>query len=133
MISIQLYGPSIHSEHISRWLRYRELDPKLVDGVPHLGYIAISDTGIGVAAGFLRMCEGNYAIIDGFITNPTCRPSDRNEALNLVTAKLVSVAKERNIAKLWAFTMDESILERAKKHGFAHMPHSFMVLEGNKE
>lgn len=123
-LSVKLYKSLEHADMLKYWLIYRDMDPTLVNDLPHLGYIVE-----GIAAGFLRQCEGPYGLIDGYITNPTKTSEERNEALDIITESLINDAKAKGINHLLAFTRDNGILERAKKHGFAHLPHHFMVFE----
>lgn len=126
-ICIQQYDMDAHLEQL-RWLfLQRKMNPKIAYEAPKRGYIVLDERNFPVAAGFLRYCEGNYALIDGFITDPAQPGVIRDKALDLLTKRLIKRAKGR---KILAFTSDAGILERAKKHGFAHLPHSFMVLEG---
>ncbi len=94
---------------------------------PRVGYIVLDEFNYPVAAGFLRKCEGNYMFVDGFITNPCHPPEIRNKALDLLTKRLIKRAKGR---KILAFTTDNCIITRAKKLGFAHLEHQFLVHKG---
>lgn len=126
------YTPGLHYDHLKRWALYRDLPESTVKDIPHLGFIVIKESNIGVAAGFLRRCEGDYAIIDGYMTNPTCSSQERNEALDMITQSIVNTTKTHGISKILAFTADAGIVERAKKHGFALLPHTFIVYPGAK-
>lgn len=87
----------------------------------------MDDRNYPVAAIFLRYCEGNYALVDGLITDPAQPSHVRDKALDLLIKRIVKRAKGR---KVLAFTTDDGILERVKKLGFTHQPHSFVIWEG---
>lgn len=127
-LAIRRYDFFAHSEMLRYLFLQRRMDPGLAYEAPKAGYIVMDEFNFPVAAGFLRKCEGNYAFIDGFITNPCHPPEIRNKALDLLTKRLVRRAKGR---KILAFTTDNCILTRAKKHGFAHLQgHQFLVHKG---
>lgn len=115
---------AIHRPELQRWLIRHDLAPLLVDSLPRIGFVVD-----GVGAGFLRVCEGSYGLIDGYITNPVADKVDRNAALELITDSLIRAAKAMNIQRILAFTTDASVITRAKKHGFAQLPHVFLVRE----
>ncbi len=121
---IEPYIDSIHRPEMQRWLSRHRLSPLLADDLPRNGFVVD-----GVAAGFLRICEGNYGLIDAYITNPEALPAHRNEALEMITKSLLRTAKAMGINRVLAFTTDECIITRAKKHGFAQLPDTFLVLE----
>lgn len=123
-LAIQRYDMYRHMEMLRYLFLQRKLDPQMIYEAPKVGYLVLDHNNYPVAAGFLRKCEGNFAFIDGFITDPNQPPDTRNSALDLLTKRLVKAARGR---KIIAFTVDECIITRAKKHGFAHMPHVLMV------
>lgn len=108
------------------------MDKSLLNDLPEIGFLAFKDNK-PIAAGFIRQCEGDYGLIDSFITNPTALPSHRDEALNLVTKQLVIKAKAMRLKMLTAYTTDENTRVRAEKHEFVKLPHSVMVLDLSKK
>jgi hypothetical protein len=103
--------------HINRWLKLRSL-PEVIDSdLPEYGYIVhVNDVPVG--AGFLRRCEGNIALIDSMITNPESSKAVRHEALDCIANNLISAANLMDIKALNCLTIDSSIMDRAKRHGF---------------
>lgn len=118
------YIASIHKPELQRWLIKHKLAPLLTDDLPRIGFVVD-----GVAAGFLRVCEGSYGLIDGYITNPAVEGPKRHEALEAITKSILRAARAMDIHRILTFTTDECIISRAKKHGFAQLPHTFLVLE----
>lgn len=104
-----------------------------VEALPKLGYGVISDNQL-IAAGFIRLMEGGeFGMLDGYITNPKFSPKQRNQALDLLTQKMINVAKDNQLKKIFAFTKEGCILTRAKNHGFTHLPHALMVYDTIEE
>lgn len=127
-LAIQRYDIYRHMEMLRYLFLQRQMNPALVYEAPKIGYVVMDQFNYPVAAGFLRKCEGNYAFFDGLITNPGHPSEYRSKALDLLIKKLVKRAKGR---KILAFTTDNGILTRAKKHGFAHLQgHEFLVHKG---
>lgn len=85
--------------------------------LPENGYIVFKgDQCVGM--GFLRLVEGFYGMMDGYITDPTALPNLRNQALEEITNALIERAKELKLKKVLAFAIDPNILKRAHEHGF---------------
>lgn len=90
--------------------------------MPEIGYTAYKD-GTPIAVAFLRRCEGQVAILDSLCTNPKAKSEDRHEAIDLLVNKIIEQCDYMKIKSLFAFTVDEGILERSKKHGFIKQAH----------
>lgn len=96
--------------------------------MPSLGWIAFwGDTKI--AALFLRRCEGNVAIFDSLVTDPLQPGVLRDLANDALIAQAVEEAYELNLTRIIAFSLDKNTLERVKKHGFIHQPHTLVSLD----
>lgn len=98
---------------LNAWLKARGLGPVTAASLPALGLIAP-----GVAAGFLRRCEGQVGIFDSFATNPAACPVMRHKALDEIYKRLIAQAYELGIDKLIGFSVDAGTVERSKRHGF---------------
>jgi hypothetical protein len=97
--------------------------------LPKLGFIAYCNSEYQyIAAGFLRMVEGNIAQIDTLVTNPAIESSIRHEALNLIVDKLLESAKELKLLGVYAFTSDYSTIKRAEETGFRVKNQSVITL-----
>jgi hypothetical protein len=92
---------------------------------PEHGYMAYQDD-IPIAASFLRKCEGNYAIIDSLITDPGAPSDKRHDAIDLITGNLISLAKDLGFKSLLCFSIDDSTIARARRHGFTETNHVTM-------
>lgn len=119
------YTQNIHFDDLSAISKLRELFYN-IENVPQIGYVAYEDNMTRdpdkmIAAGFLRQCEGNYAIFDGLITNPEVAASVRSEAIDMVVECLINTAKSLKINKIIGFSTDKNTLIRALKFGFTHL------------
>lgn len=122
------YEKKAHLGFLRMWLLERGLDISLASDLPDIGFIA-QDGAFPIAAGFLRIVEGNAGIVDGFISNKLKEGSSRHEALDLLTEKLISCAKEQGLSQLIAYTIDTHTIERAKKHGFQTAQHTLLCMK----
>jgi len=118
-------GPQVRG--MIQLLESRNMSPGLINDLPVFGLIAY-DNGEPVAAGFLRDIEGPYAMLDSYITNPNAPAKVRNRALNLITDKLIKVARLNDKVKLLAFTADLHTHWRSLEHGFTYLPHTFSAI-----
>lgn len=110
------------------WLtRHGHIDIAL-DELPALGYAVCSDTGIPLAMGFLRLAEGNMAIIDSLVSKPNCKPSEVSEAIDTLFEKLLQVATDLKIKYVVGATVKNSLVRRTtKKHGFILSPFKLLI------
>lgn len=114
-------------EHINSWLKHRGHPIAERDEMPEIGFVAWEGER-RVAAVCLHRCEGNYAWINGLVTNPEISPIKRSNAIDLVVQKLIATAKELKIKGILGFSVDEGTLKRSEKHGFRKMPHTMILL-----
>lgn len=82
-----------------------------------------------VAIGALRMAEGPMCIFDSMATDQSVTGSIRNEALDALTKTILEKAKELGFKAIMAWTVNDSIMKRAAKHGFKTMPQILIVKE----
>lgn len=117
---------------INDWFRQRDKDRAItrVSELPCIGVLAVED-GVGIAAGFIRLVEGDMGFMDSFISNPSCSAELRDLALDQIGIKLIKIAKANKIKRLIAFSVDNNTLTRACKHGFIIFPHVFTMLAIN--
>ena len=92
-----------------------------VETLPKIGFMVQYDAQ-PVAFGFLRRLEGGYAQFDTFVTDPKASPEHRNEALNLLTEKLINEAKVLELRGVYAISSDVSVIRRAVETGFVLLP-----------
>ncbi len=119
-------------KHINEFFRKRETSSILSSDLPQHGLIAF-EAGAPIAAGFLRLVEGNLAMLDSYVTDPSVDPVLRDSALDRLTTKLVKIAKANNIKLLMAFSSDINTLHRTQRHGFTTLPHVFTMLSFSGE
>jgi hypothetical protein len=104
---------------LQKWLDRHGHIEIVLDELPALGYAVCSDTGIPLAMGFLRLAEGNMAIIDSVVSNPDRKPREVSEAIDTLFDKLVQVSTDLRIKYLVGATVKNSLVRRTtKKHGF---------------
>lgn len=132
MIKIEKYYHHAHYALAETLLALRDLPTRFIYDLPENGYIAFSQ-GQCVAMGFLRIIEGDYALFDAYITNPACLPIDRDEALDLITDALKLRAEDLKLKKVFAFTVNENIVERAISHGFSESEFRLIGMNISKE
>jgi len=126
MIKLEKYNKA-WNPLLKSWLSARDQDTG-TDELPEIGYLAMCDN-LPVAAGFVRRCEGGYGILDSFVTNPDAPSEIRNEALDLLASRLIEVAKNSNIKKLLASSLDKNTIERSIRFGFKALPHTLLGLK----
>lgn len=105
-----------------QWFIMRDQEPPPYLSLPLIGgYVECK--GVAVAAGFLRLCEGSYGMIDSVATNPEAFPKERDRAMDFLVELLLSLANKMHMAVIVAFTFDNNTLERAARYGFTQLPH----------
>lgn len=95
--------------------------------LPAVGFmVSIGDTP--VAACFLRRCEGNVGIVEGLTSNPDATPPLRHAALDAAISCVCDEAKAREITKLMAWTVEDSVITRGNcRHGFISTKQKVLV------
>jgi hypothetical protein len=133
MIVVEKYT-DLYDEELREWLRRRSLGVGGVTELPGIGYLAAeirkgTDALTPVAAGFLRMCEGNYAMMDSFVTNPEANPEVRNKALDKIVMLLMAEGKAKGVKSFLFTTLDANTKARGERFGFKPLPHALMALK----
>lgn len=95
--------------------------------LPKIGYIA-HEGPIIIAAGFLRMVEGNVGMIDTLVTDKHVFSSMRHEGLNMLVEKLIKDAKHMKLLGIVCNTVDEGVINRAKSLSFNIQPNYLLSL-----
>ena len=86
--------------------------------LPKIGYIAMLENN-PIATGFLRRTEGDLlAHIEGVASNPFFGSIIRHKGLDMVLKQLIDEANHLDIKGVLAFTVDYTVLNRAKDLGF---------------
>lgn len=108
---IREYRPEDYEE-IAGWHRARGADapsPALLSSTGHIVP--------GVAAGWLYLTNSGAALLEHYVSNPNAEPGARNAALDEITLALFKVAIDAGCRVVIALTADDSIADRARKHG----------------
>ena len=93
--------------------------------LPKIGYMALLNNQ-PIAAGFLRRVEGGYAQMDTLVSNPYFGSQIRNMGISKVVDCLMNDAKELRLTGILAFTIEQSIIDRAKDKGFTSFDHKLI-------
>lgn len=118
-----------HKKYLSILLSSQNMPERYLSDIPRVGIICTNENDEVIAAGFIRKIEGPYGMLDSYITNNNANSEDRDQALDLITAKLIQIAKDSSITKLISFSVVPNIVSRAKKHGFYLLENmSFLTL-----
>jgi hypothetical protein len=110
-----------HRKHMIALLASRSMPVELIEDLPENGIIVLDLSHHhepAIAAGFLRIIEDKFGLLDAFITNPLEPSIRRDAALDLLTNKLINLGIHLGLSNLFAFSKDESILGRSKRFGF---------------
>lgn len=106
-----------YSSLVALYLTNNKGDNPNLEQLPKLGYVAyIFDQPI--AAGFLRMVEGELAQIDSLVSNKDFPSETRHAGITAVVDRLIQDAKNLKLKALFATTSDSGILSRAEKLNF---------------
>lgn len=117
---------SKHKKYYQKLIANRDL-PDYSHDLPKFGLIALHNNE-PIAIGFLRKMEGGYAMMGEYMTNPQSLPEVRDRALDLITYKLIKIAKSSGLKGIMAFTKEQNIIDRATKHGFVVTPDKFIAI-----
>jgi sugar phosphate isomerase/epimerase len=110
---LRIFEPSDLAE-INRWYVDRGFAPIELANLPKFGLIEP-----GVTAGFLYQTDSDFAILEGFISNPESDQKARDESLDIITEALTEMARNLGFAKVLAITSNLKIENRAMKHNFS--------------
>jgi hypothetical protein len=105
---------------VDTWHEQHGMRP--IQAPPRVGFIVP-----GVAAGFLYQTDSDVALLEGYVTNPKASSTERHQALDGITQKLLESAADLGFRTVWAITKDAGISLRAQKHKMTRLG-SFTVL-----
>lgn len=126
-MQVRAFHLADHISIIRHWLNQRNLEVRLADELPEIGFIAF-DRDEPIACAFLRKVEPIFAQLDGLMTNVTAKSEFRHEAIDAVVTACIEKAKELKLKQLIAFSVDEGTLKRSEKHRFLKLPHTVIAL-----
>ena len=114
--------------YVEYWLKLRKMPIELAKEVPEHGYIAYASF-FHIGAGFLRRAEGNSGFLDSFITNPDAPSGMRDEAMEMLSTKLISDAKSFGLKQVIVMTVDKNVQARAERLGLKLSDYKMLALK----
>lgn len=112
-MNVRLLNKKTEMEQINKFMPF----PVTASELPGHTFCAVIKDEIVAIAG-LRLMEGDICCIDSMATNQTFESTIRNEALDCLTKHLLDVAKNLSFKKVFAYTKENCIIDRAMRHGF---------------
>lgn len=106
---------------------YANIESVTLSNLPKLGFVAYLGEQ-PVAAGFLRMVEGQIAYMDSLVSNSRLSSGIRHEAFKKVVSGLIEEARSMKLLGIIGSTSDEGMLRRAVDVGFKVQPHAFFTM-----
>lgn len=122
MIACRKYKTEDYPEVLSWWEARKIRMPE--DVLSSIGSIVP-----GIAAGFLIRTNTSACIFEPFIANPRASKEDRNTALNAIMVDLVQEARLLGFKRVFGFSSNEPMIERALKVGFQVVEESTTVVK----
>lgn len=119
------YDSKVDNWNMLQVLKKREMPLSHINGLPRIGIVVYEEDHF-IAAGFLRTCEGGYALLDSYISDPTMPPSIRDQALDMITKRLVKIGDSTGYRQIITISLDSNTLSRSQRHGF--IPTEYKVL-----
>ena len=135
MVALE-YRHNLDYKHLKSWLLQRHLPEWEAASIPRLGVVVTPSVELiePVAIGFLRMVEGQSAMLDGLISNPAAPAPSRDKAVQKAVECLISRAKDLGLTSLVAFTSDRNTLHRSNLVGFKkHFDQMVITLDLRKQ
>lgn len=123
-MDIRLLNKKTEMEQVNKFMPF----PVTASELPGHTFCAVIKDEIVAIAG-LRLMEGDICCIDSMATNQTFESTIRNEALDSLTRQLLDVAKNLGFKKIFAYTKENCIIDRATRHGFNLTKQKIIVKE----
>lgn len=112
-MNVRLLNKKTEMEQVNKFMPF----PVTASELPGHTYCAVvKDEIIAIAA--LRLMEGEVCCIDSMATNQNFESTIRHEALDCLTKTILDLAKNLGFKKIFAYTKENCIIDRAMKHGF---------------
>lgn len=112
MMKVNQYTENDYGE-IYSWFNKRHITPPEKWALSNEGFIVR-----GVAAGFLYLTNSSLGFIDMFVSNPDSSSADRKNAIDMIMARLLMVARNEEIRVLVCSTKFQGVEEIPLRHGF---------------
>lgn len=129
---LEQYNEDKHFKLLTNILKVHEAHIPTKEEMPKLGYVVYSlePSKLVVSFCFIRMVEGNFAMIDGLTSNPECSSALRNRGNDLAINACIDKAKTLKLQNLIAFTSDPSTKKRSIRRGFVELQqHTCLALD----
>lgn len=139
MIGESVFRLDEHEQWMRELLKSRKMNDEFyIHDLPIHGRIVWKSEELEVSpigAGFLRLMEGRYGLLDSFITHANAAPEDRARAIDWIASSLCELARGLGLSKLFAFSLDGDFVKRAQTNlGFQSVPYHFYALNlGDKK
>lgn len=113
---------------INGWLKSRHLPLWQERFMPRIGMMAYEEDLL-MAAGFMRICEGNVGLFDSLVSNKDITGPFRDKAIDKVIEAVVEEGKIIGLVSIIGLTVIPSLMDRIiRKHGFFKSDSHVMVL-----
>lgn len=123
-MNIRLLNKKTEIEAVNKFMPF----PVTAEELPGHTFCAVVKDDIIAIAG-LRLMEGDVCMLDSMATNQNFESTIRHEALDCLTKQLLDIAESLNFKKIIAFTKEDCILERSKRHGFTVSKQKIIIKE----
>lgn len=91
-------------EELSMWYIERNLNPIPRKMLPSVGAMVP-----GIACAFMYQTDGDFVILENFITNPRTTHEQRKEALDIIVSDMLASAKDLGFGTAFAFTTHPTV------------------------
>lgn len=120
------YVPSEHQADLLAVMEERKIPSEYLEDLPSNGYVVLINNKV-VAAGFIRLIEGKQlCLIDSVIASLTVDRTVRDVALDKLVRTLIKESHKQGYKGVMCLSCIPSVLTRASRHGFVHVPHVVM-------
>lgn len=86
------------------WYIERNLNPIPRNMLPEIGAMVP-----GIACAYMYQTDGNFVILENFITNPRTTHEQRKEALDIIVSDMLATAKSLGFGTAFAFTTHPTV------------------------
>lgn len=115
-LTLHVYNTAEHESDLNDLLKLRELN-SYNHYIPEVGFCVYRRKKVPVSYVFIRKIEGNSAMLDSMISNPSISPELRNKANDMLINAALNHLKEQKTDIVLAFTKDINTLMRVRSHG----------------
>jgi hypothetical protein len=110
---IEVYEATKHEVELKKWLNQWKLSHNIIDILPTTGWIIDN-----VAALFVYETNSKMCFIECLISNKDLHKEITTHALDILVESAIINMRKKGFKYIGANSTYESVIERAKKHGF---------------